>query len=223
MRRRPGRPGPPGRLGLRPSARGPQAILLSLALIVVVDAAVIDHVRSQEIAEVVAASKGLGEVVPVRRASVRHAAPVAVQLPRLKISSKLVQLRKDPTGALQVPGDAKKAGWYVGSAHPGDAGPTVIAGHVDSFRGPGVFKALGSVRRGDVILVTRADKTVARFVVDKVETVSKKRFPTKAVYTGKAPGLRLITCGGSFSPRTKHYRDNVIVYASPQAVPKRAP
>jgi hypothetical protein len=33
--------------------------------------------------------------------------------------------------------------------------------------------------------------------------------------TATRPLLRLITCGGSFDHATGHYRDNLIVYASP--------
>jgi len=206
---------------VRSGLRLPITVLLLISAVTVADAAAIDHLRNQEVVEVVAAQRGLGQPVAVRRAPARHAAPVAIEVPRLSVRSKLVQLRKDQAGALQVPADAQRAGWYVGSAHPGDAGPTVIVGHVDSYKGAGVFNELSALRHGDLILVPRADRTVARFVVQRVVSVAKRRFPTKAVYTGTTPGLRLVTCGGYFSKRTRHYRDNVIVFATPEPAPTK--
>lgn len=42
----------------------------------------------------------------------------------------------------------------------------------------------------------------------------KDRFPTAKVYGNlPCPGLRLITCGGSFDPVRYSYRSNTIVYA----------
>jgi hypothetical protein len=85
---------------------------------------------------------------------------------------------------------------------------------VDSFRGPAVFYKLGTLRRGDVIMVTRADGKTARFSVLRHIEVPKSGFPTDRVY-GELPypGLRLITCGGAFDRSTGHYVDNVIVFA----------
>ena len=42
----------------------------------------------------------------------------------------------------------------------------------------------------------------------------KDDFPTARVYGDTdQPELRLLTCGGPFDPQTKHYLDNVVVYA----------
>jgi hypothetical protein len=70
------------------------------------------------------------------------------------------------------------------------------------------------LRPGDEVLVTRADATVAVFVVDGVEEYPKDDFPQFTVYgnTDHA-GLRLITCGGEFNKSTRTYPDNVVVYA----------
>lgn len=146
-------------------------------------------------------------------------------MPRLKIRSALVDLRTDARRALQPPTNPAVAGWYVGSSHPGDAGPTVLAGHVDSRTGPGVFYHLDRLKPGDVIAVGRADRTTARFVVTVVMRVSKQHFPTALVYTGDGhPSLRLISCGGAFDRSTGHYLDNVIVLAVPvSAHPPRRP
>jgi sortase (surface protein transpeptidase) len=106
------------------------------------------------------------------------------------------------------------AGWYTGSPPPGAIGPAVIAGHIDSYRGPGVFFRLRELRPPDRVYVRRADGTLAIFRVTSVRTYPKDRFPTAAVY-GPAPGaqLRLVTCGGVFDPGRRSYLSNVVVYA----------
>jgi sortase (surface protein transpeptidase) len=98
---------------------------------------------------------------------------------------------------------------------PGDPGPAVIAGHVDSRAGPAVFFRLRELRPGDKVTVRRSDGRAVAFTVDEVDRYPKDAFPTSAVY-GPAPGseLRLITCGGSFDAAKRSYRDNVVVYAS---------
>jgi hypothetical protein len=90
----------------------------------------------------------------------------------------------------------------------------VIAGHVDSVTGPGVFFRLRLLRPSDLIFVRRADSSLAAFRVVAVQTYAKKHFPTAAVY-GPAPvaELRVVTCGGTFDYATRHYLSNVIVFA----------
>ena len=127
------------------------------------------------------------------------------------------KLGLDAEGELQAPETPNDVGWYSGSSAPGDSGPAVLVGHVDSYRGPGVFWNLRTLKPGDPIDVPRSDGTVARFALDRVETVDKDAFPTQAVYGPTAgPSLRLITCGGAFDRSVRSYEDNVVVFASPR-------
>jgi LPXTG-site transpeptidase (sortase) family protein len=117
---------------------------------------------------------------------------------------------------LQAPPAPDVAGWFVHGALPGEPGPAVIAGHVDSRTGPAVFSRLDRLVPGDRVEVGRSDGQVFAYRVTTVETVPKDAFPTARVY-GPTPGpeLRLITCGGVFDRHSSHYRDNVIVTAIP--------
>ncbi|KQX66338.1 hypothetical protein ASD06_07485 [Angustibacter sp. Root456] len=142
--------------------------------------------------------------------------PVRLRLPSLGVDvTPLVDLALDSRGQLAAPSRFDQVGWYADGPAPGELGPAVLAGHVDSKAGPAVFFKLGALKRGDAVLVTRADGLVARFVVDEVGRYPKARFPTERVY-GTArhrAELRLITCGGAFNHRTGHYLDNIVVYA----------
>jgi sortase (surface protein transpeptidase) len=151
---------------------------------------------------------------PSRELVRRSAPPVRIEIPAIGVSSTLVRLGLNPDGTMQVPGDYGVAGWFTGGPTPGDTGPAVIAGHVDSRHGPAVFYRLGTLQSGDAIKILRADGTTARFLTDNVASYPKRAFPTQAVFGPEPdPVLRLITCGGRFDRARRSYVDNVIVTA----------
>jgi sortase (surface protein transpeptidase) len=144
------------------------------------------------------------------------APPARIRIPSIGVDARVIRLGLDASGALEVPGGWGDAGWYIHSPRPGQPGPAVMAGHVDSTSGPAVFYRLGALRPGAVIRVARADGTAVSFRVHRVERWSKAAFPTRLVYGGtRRPTLRLITCGGAFDRGTGHYVDNTIVFAVP--------
>lgn len=143
--------------------------------------------------------------------------PVHLDVPAIGVHSPLLQLGANPDNTVAVPPLEKdsKAGWFQYSPTPGQLGPAVLLGHVDSAQwGPGVFYRLGALAPGQTVEVTRSDKTVAVFAVDKVDSYPKGSFPSLQVY-GNTPNaqLRLITCGGVFDPAARSYENNIVVYA----------
>jgi sortase (surface protein transpeptidase) len=137
-----------------------------------------------------------------------------LRIPALRINTRLQRLGLQPDGSVAVPNRTDVAGWYERGPRPGQAGPAVILGHVDSSTGPGVFINLGTVRRGAVVRVDRADGTTVSFRITRLARVPKTRFPTDLVYAPTLdPTLRLVTCGGSFDRAQGSYRDNVIAFA----------
>ena len=58
------------------------------------------------------------------------------------------------------------AGWYTGSAVPGEKGASVIVGHVDTKTAPAVFYKLRHVRKGEIVKVERSDGKVVKYKVD---------------------------------------------------------
>ena len=140
--------------------------------------------------------------------------PVRVEIPSIGVSSPLVRLGLKRDRSMEVPGDFQVAGWFTGGPQPGQLGPAVIAGHVDSRTGPAVFYRLRELRPGDQIRVVRADHRVVRFEVDALASYPKQALPTEAVYGATtAPVLRLITCAGTFDRAQGSYRDNLVVSA----------
>lgn len=181
----------------------------------------------------VAASWGAAPVLPaptgpIVAAAPRQAAavspPAGLTIPAIGVQTSLVRLGLTAAGALQVPASTAVAGWYDGSPRPGAVGSSVIAGHIDSYAGPGVFFRLSSLRPGDLVYVRRADGTLVVFRVTGVRQYPKDKFPTAAVY-GPVPDpeLRLVTCGGTFDRALGSYLSNTVVYAVEASSPRAAP
>lgn len=144
--------------------------------------------------------------------------PTHLSIPAIGVSSSLIRLGLNPDHTVQVPplGADSKAGWYRYSPAPGQLGPAILLGHIDSAAyGPGVFYKLGALRKGDTVSVRRADNQIAVFRVDAVAEYPKNRFPTLTVYgnTDRA-ALRLITCGGKFDFSAHSYEDNIVAFAT---------
>jgi hypothetical protein len=144
--------------------------------------------------------------------------PVRLAIPAIGVSTALIPLGLNADGTIEVPplGRSAPAGWYRYLATPGEVGPAVILGHVDSARdGPAVFYRLADLRAGDQIAVLRADGRTAVFTVTRVEDYPKSEFPTETVYGAlDHPELRLVTCGGAFDKIRRQYHGNVVAYAT---------
>jgi sortase (surface protein transpeptidase) len=140
-------------------------------------------------------------------------APTALVIPAIGVGTTVVPLGQNADGTAVVPSSTTYTGWYDAGPVPGDVGPAVILGHVDSYTGPGVFFNLKYLLPGDAITVVDGE-TSFTFRVQQVVTYAKGDFPTAEVF-GPTPDaeLRLITCGGPFDRAVGHYEDNVVVYA----------
>lgn len=145
-------------------------------------------------------------------AAVPVAPPVRVRIPAIGVDSAIVSIGVDATGVLVPPATTDVTGWFGAGPAPGAVGPALLAGHVDSRTGPGVFFRLVDLRPGAEVTVDRADGTSVVFVVVSAARVAKAAFPTDLVYSPlPVAALRLITCGGTFDHAARSYRDNIIV------------
>jgi Sortase domain len=155
-----------------------------------------------------------GPAHPAPRAGRPVAAPVLLIIPAIGVDTGLESLDLLPDGTLEPPHEWGVAGWYADGVRPGEPGPAVIAGHVDSVNGPAVFYRLHDLRIGATVLVRTRDDTMLRFVVDTVRRYPKTQFPTAAVYgPTPLPELRLVTCTGEFDWSARSYLDNLVVSA----------
>jgi Sortase domain len=141
------------------------------------------------------------------------AEPTRLLIPAIGVEAPVLALGRNPDGTAQVPETVSVAGWYDLGPRPGQLGPAVLLGHVDSKTGPGIFYRLRSLLPGDAVTVVSGGQ-VLHFVVSQLISYSKDAFPTTAVF-GPTPDaeLRLITCSGPFDTSTGHYVDNLVVFA----------
>lgn len=146
-------------------------------------------------------------------------APVRVVVPARSIDVPVDPVGVAEDGQMEIPPLAERGGWYRFGADPGDAaGTTVVAAHVDSVAsaGTGPFVRLVDVVPGDEVQVVLADGSTRAYVVDAVTRFPKSEARWPDVFTRDGPPrLALVTCGGTFDRTTRHYRDNVLVTATP--------
>lgn len=142
--------------------------------------------------------------------------PTSLHVPAIDVDANVTELGLTEDGAMEVPrGEVYDLpGWYVHGPRPGELGPAVLGGHVDSRSGPSVFHRLGGLEPGDLVEVGYGDGTVARFTVERTERHPKDEFPFDEVFGNTSvPALRLITCGGAFDHGSRSYDDNIVVFA----------
>lgn len=143
-------------------------------------------------------------------------APRYILIPEIDVKAMIKQVGVTPDNHIEAPHNIFDVGWFNQSARPGDAGASLMAGHVSSWNSPGIFYKLKTLRPGDSIVVQRGDDskltyTVVKSVVyaaDKVdmEAALKPVNPTK-------PGLNLITCAGKVIKGTNDFDQRMIVFA----------
>ncbi|GIJ80530.1 Sortase family protein [Micromonospora phaseoli] len=143
--------------------------------------------------------------------------PVSIEINKIDLAAPVHNVGIAPDGSIAAPPAerAQEAGWYDQGPTPGQYGPAVIVGHVDTTSGPAVFQHLRDLRAGDHVEVARSDGSVAVFEVDRTDRYDKEQLPADEVFGDfSRPQLRLITCGGPWVGGETGYADNVVVFAS---------
>lgn len=145
--------------------------------------------------------------------------PTRLVIPAVAIDATVVPVTVT-AGALGVPDDVHTLGWWSGGPFPGAPhGTVVIDGHVDSARqGLGTLAAAARLKLGEAIQVTTAHGLLT-YQVQAIRTYRKHTLPAALFTPEGPPSLALITCGGPFDPATRHYRDNIVIYAARDQTP----
>lgn len=142
--------------------------------------------------------------------------PTRVRIPQLEADLKVFGADAEEDGTPPVPKeeDADQVAWFQGGPSPGEQGPAILVGHLDTDEGPAAFAGVGSLQPGAEIRIERADGSKAVFTVDSVEQYRKDNYPNERVYgPTQTPQLRLITCGGSYTEKDG-YDSNIVAFAS---------
>lgn len=140
--------------------------------------------------------------------------PVKVKLPGY-LEATVLPVATGADGQLQVP-KVSDVGWWAAGAAPGAAGGTVLlAGHVDTTHGLGVFASLSGVPVGAKVAVTAGDGDVHWYRIVARRTYKQTALPADLFHGAVKPRLALVTCTGLFDHRTRRYSDNLVLYGVP--------
>ncbi|MDX2971069.1 DUF4142 domain-containing protein [Kribbella solani] len=141
--------------------------------------------------------------------------PVRLKLPGV-LTAAVQPVGTGGDGRLQLPGSAADVGWWAAGAAPGSAGGTVLlAGHVDTTRGRGVFAALPDVAVGARVAVTGGDGGVHWYRIVSRRTYEQNALPADLFSGAAKPRLALVTCTGSYDRATRRYSQNLVLYGVP--------
>lgn len=140
--------------------------------------------------------------------------PVRVEVAALGIAEPLVPQGLDSHGTLNP--DPKQTVWYTGSVRPGEAGISVIAGHVQNTT-PDVFWELDRIKVGDAVTITCADGRTLALRTERTASVDKQALTRDATVwgTSAAPVVVLITCDRSSRVVARHHVNNFVVWTVP--------
>jgi len=142
--------------------------------------------------------------------------PRYLQIPKLGVNARVMQVGVDSSGALGTPNNVYDTAWYTGSAKPGQPGATLIDGHVSSWTTHGVFYGLNKLKAGDQLQIEKGDGSILNYKVVKTQTYQANNVDMQAAITpitaGKS-GLNLISCTGHVIKGTSQFDQRVIVFA----------
>lgn len=139
--------------------------------------------------------------------------PKTIDIPAIGVSAYIQKVGLRKNNSIGVPSNIHLAGWYTQSVRPGDAGLSIIDGHVQGTYKPGIFVDLGKLKKDDVVIVTFGDGSQKSFSVVSVDslTLEKANGVLLAHDTKIKNQLNLVTCAGEFVEKLKTYDKRVVV------------
>lgn len=152
-----------------------------------------------------------------KTAAEREAAvpPVRLKLPGV-LEAAVQPVGTGANGQLQVPKSSADVGWWAAGAAPGaDGGTVLLAGHVDTTRGRGVFAALSEVPVGTTVGVTSGDGEEHWYRIVARRTYKQEALPADLFQGAAKPRLALVTCTGSYDRAARRYSQNLVLYGVP--------
>lgn len=142
--------------------------------------------------------------------------PRIIRIDSINVTARVLRLGVTADNSVDTPKNSNDAGWYEGSAKPGEAGAMIVNGHYSGLTQPGVFHKLEKLKAGALITIEKGDGTVLKFAVKKVEKMPANKVPMDQLLVSpdpKAQSLNLITCSGTFDAKNETYDQRVVVQA----------
>lgn len=139
--------------------------------------------------------------------------PRRIEIQSLGVDGCIQKVGIDQNNAIAVPTNIHLAGWYTGSALPGDSGVSIVVGHVLGRYNDAIFDSLGTLKEGDTFRIQFGDMSWKEFEVVSTDDYSIERTATEQFrqLDGVESQLNLVTCGGTWLPDENTYDRRVIV------------
>ncbi len=139
--------------------------------------------------------------------------PKYITLPTIQTEGYIQKMGVDQHNQVAAPNNVNLAGWYVNSLSPGQAGLSIIDGHVNGLHGPGIFLHLGKLSAGDAFTIELGNGTKELFRIKQIIEV-RNEVAGAALFARDnsiKSQLNLITCAGDFDNATHSYNQRTIV------------
>lgn len=139
--------------------------------------------------------------------------PSRVQIPSMDIDTNVIPVGLLENGEMEVPEETDVVGWYDRGVKVGAKGNAVLAGHVDSKKGPAIFFYLKNIEIGEKVIVTDEQGMKRTFEVKSKESYPSDEAPIEKIFgPSDKRNLNVITCTGTFNHDKHLYPDRLVVY-----------
>jgi LPXTG-site transpeptidase (sortase) family protein len=140
--------------------------------------------------------------------------PSYISLPTINAAGYIQKVGVDQYNQMAAPTNVHLAGWYINSLLPGQAGLSVIDGHVDGYyHNQGIFGKLDKLKAGDIFTVTFGNGSQKSFAVKSSQLVDAGSVPSVLfAHDPTIPSqLNLITCGGDYDGVSHTYDKRTVI------------
>jgi sortase (surface protein transpeptidase) len=142
--------------------------------------------------------------------------PRYILIPAIKVRAMVGSTGLTSGGAIGTPSTVFTTDWFSGSSKPGQAGATLIDGHVEGFTAKGVFYNLNKLHPGDSIQVEKGNGIILNYTVVASHTYDANSINMNQVLSSAEPGrsgLNLITCAGDIMPGTHEFNERIVIFS----------
>lgn len=142
-----------------------------------------------------------------------YGSPERLTIPKIGVDTNIVPMGLTLAGNLQAPDTNEAAGWYKSGPNPGNTGSAVIDGHFGLGNIKAVFSKLGTLQKGDTIIVTDDLGKTSSFFVRTTKLYDQDAQPTEVFNSATGSHLNLITCDGVWEQGQQTYTQRLVVFA----------
>ena len=143
--------------------------------------------------------------------------PRYIRIPEIGVLARVKNMGVTAGGAVDAPKNIFDAGWYNGSARPGNSvGSSLILAHVSGWTGPGIFKNLSKLVEGSKFEIEKGNGEKIQYSVTRKEQLPVDQVNMSSILSTETAGqhdIKLMTCSGKYNKDTKTFEDRYIVYA----------